>query len=180
MSILGNLLRRTAPAVVALALGAAGARAEDGGHDLAAFSREMRDSATRVRSLREETDQGRNVSEFSMGLFALRLLNRLAGQDSELAEHIHADQRSTEEYLGDVFRAHPAEEVSAMRRLAQGSHRTLRLAAEHVLEALQHIPEDDESAAQQAGARQRLAAELAALESLLQQAAAEAADGRHP
>lgn len=182
MSILGTVLRRTASAIMVLSLatGASAGAAEESSGDLASFSKAMQDSAGRVQALLQETDQGGNVSEFSMGLFALRLLNRLAGQDAGLAQHIHADQRSTEEYLSDVFRTHPTDEVLAMQALARTGHPTLRLAAEHVLEALLHIPSHDDSATTQSADRQRLAAELAALESLLQQAAAEAADGHHP
>ncbi len=169
--------RMFAAAMVAVFLtqgAACASRSPDDSDEIEGFREDMRGSLDTVDALLQQTRDGHNVSGFGMGMFAMTVLNELATRDVGLASHIHAGDRSTDLYLREVFEAHPRHEVATLHAMADQGNRTLRLAAQHMLEALRHVPDRDEPAAIQAGDRQQLAAELVLLRALLDQAATEA------
>ncbi len=172
------VLRMLAAATVAvfLAQGAACAsRSPEDAEDTGAFQDDMRGDLGTVDALLQQTRDGHNVSSFGMGMFAMTVLNDLASRDADLSSHIQAGGRSTDTYLSEVFQAHPLQEEAALQAMADQGSPTLRLAAEHMLEALRHVPDRNAAAAIQDGDRRKLAAELAQLRSLLNRAISEAA-----
>lgn len=174
----GPVSRVFAAAVMAvfLAQGAACAsRSPEDAEEIAAFQEDLRGNVDTVDALLQQTRDGHNVSDFGMGMFAMTVLNELATRDADLSRHIHADGRSTDLYLREVFQSHPAEEIAALHAMADQGDRTLRLAASHMLEALRHVPDRNDPPAAQDRDRQQLAEQLAVLRALLGQAAAEAA-----
>lgn len=114
--------------------------------------------------LRRQTEQGKNLSEMRLGLFAIHLLNEMARDDSALYGFVHRDDHGTMGYLEDIFQYHAAEETVALEALGADPHRRV---ARSTLEMLRHIPNDGEPPDVQARDRRDLAAALAGLEAAL-------------
>jgi hypothetical protein len=136
----------------------------------AEFSEAMTDAAGTINHFREQTLSGRNVSGFAMGMFAMTLLNQLSSQDVDLARHFHADGRSMELYLREVFQSRPAEEIASIEEMQNttNNYHTLRAAARHTLEALHHLPSSEDSIRTQERDRRQLASRLALLKKLVE------------
>ena len=174
----GTVLRMLCAAMVVAVVSqgtACASRSPEDPEEIAAFREDLRANVDTVDALLQQTRDGHNVSGFGMGMFAMTVLNELATRDADLERHIHAGDRSTDLYLREVFQARPVSEIKALHDMADRGDRTLRLAAQHLLEALRHVPDRDDPPAAQAHDRQRLAAELMVLGGLLDRAASEAA-----
>jgi len=137
------------------------------------FLTEILADLDKVDTFLHKTQRGVNLSEFSLGWFAMILLNELCSQDQELFDHIHADGRNVEGYLRTVFQNAPTTEIVIMGALARKGNRAVRLAARHTLEMLITIPDSKEPAGLQAQSRKGLIAALTDLKTSLTQLAAE-------
>lgn len=132
---------------------------------IADFRQNLEYDLQKVATSRDRTRQGKNLSEFSMGWLAYKILTEVASQDGELYAYLNQDKRDITTYMDKVFRYHPAEEVAALDRLANQDteHRTVRLIARNALEALRHIPNGDEEVAIQQRDRDVLSTTLETL-----------------
>ena len=129
--------------------------------------------AKTIAAIVADSESGKNVSEFRMGMFSMNLLNELSDRDAALGGYFHQGGRTMETYLTDVFQYHSEEEVARIAAMAGSGKREVRLSAQHALEALRHIPDDKDPPAAQAADRKALAASLKALEASLAEAAKE-------
>ena len=71
-------------------------------------------------SLRAQVERGKNLSDVTLGMFAMHLLNVMSTDDAALFRHVHRDDHSTQGYLEDIFRFHPVEEIAAIEAMAAG------------------------------------------------------------
>jgi len=164
MLILGLPFRRAlCGALLLLATGFAPAAAQDS-VDRDEARQELTADMAKAGDLRRQTEQGRNLSEMRLGLFAIHLLNEMSRDDAALYGFVHRDDHSTTGYLEEVFQYHSAEEMVTLDALGADPHRRVARCA---LEMLLHIPNGDEPAEAQAGDRRELAAALARLEAAL-------------
>ncbi|CAA7627653.1 conserved exported hypothetical protein [Candidatus Terasakiella magnetica] len=149
-------------ACTALALWVAACTAEapadiQSDEDLAEFQQAIEAETAQVDGFVRKTQQGSNLTEFTLGWFVVNLLNQLCSQDQELFSYIHGDDhRSVENYLRNAFQAKPDEEIQGLGELAEHGHSATRLAARDALDALTHIPDTQSSAEAQATARREL------------------------
>ena len=92
-----------------------------------------------------ETREGKNLSDFTLGIFVMKLLGSLGRQDVEVSKHLHAGDRFIEGYLVEVFQYHSEDEIRYFNELALQSTlpRTirLRLATAAALDVLRNIPD---------------------------------------
>lgn len=118
-----------------------------------------------------QTQQGKNVSEMSVGLFVSKILGTLGSADQAIAGHIHANDHFTEGYLSEVFQNHPDAEIAFFNRLSLAAgtpHQFhLDLAVADSLECLKHIPDEKEAVVVQAKDRRDLTQAFDALKSQL-------------
>lgn len=128
----------------------------------------------RVQSLLDQTREGKNLSELTLGWFVLGLLSQLSGQDKELFQRFHPDDSSIESYLRTRFRTHPDDEIAPLLASRGAPQPAVHLAAGYALQALTVIPDAKGTEAQQAECRTALAASLAALHASLIRARSEA------
>jgi hypothetical protein len=126
-------------AVLLLLAGLAPAWAEDGAEDRDEARYELVGDIEKTGDLLRRTRGGANLSNLTLGLFAIHLLNEMSRDDGALFRFLHRDDRSTIGYLQDVFQYHSAEELMALEALADGNPR--RRVVLFMLEALRHIPD---------------------------------------
>jgi hypothetical protein len=127
----------------------------------------LSDYAARAAAMAERSRQGDNLSRFTVGWYVADLLAELAERDPELARRVRPDGRLVVEYLIGPFQDHAREEIQAVDALAAKANRPVRLAARYALEALRHIPDADDPAANQAEDRADLAGALGCVRGLL-------------
>lgn len=139
------------------------------------FQQEILADIDKVDTFILKTNRGVNLSEFSLGWFAMILLNELSAQDQELFDYIHTDGRSVEAYLRTVFQNDPKSEVAYIGVMSLHGKRPIRLSARFTLEMLTTIPDAKDAPALQAKSRKDLAAVLNKLRAALDLVAAEAA-----
>jgi hypothetical protein len=125
---------------------------------------------TRVSDFIRQTEEGHNVSQFSLGWFIDTLLIDIASRDEELFRHFHRDGLMMSSYLQTTFQNHPDQEIATLDRMAQQGDQTLRLVARHALGALTHIPNSRDPQEVQAADRRLLLEELIALREMQEQA----------
>ena len=113
---------------------------------------------------------GEAISQARAGWFVVDLLSDMAAGDEDLSAFVHRDGRFIESYLINVFQYHAEDEVAALATLAaqpDTPHRASRQAARWGLEALRHLPDDDDPPAAQEADRQALIAALTNLDRVL-------------
>jgi len=138
------------------------------------FRSELADESKSVKKMIDETNAGKNLSDFRVGMFMMSLLNNLSDYDDGLGAYFHKDGRLMEDYLRNTFQYHSEEEVAHVAELAkQGDHPAVRESARYALEALRHIPDDKDPPTSQADDRKALAASLIQLDAKLAEAAKE-------
>ena len=125
-------------------------------------------SAT-IDNFTAQTQQGRNLSDMTVGLFVANLLGQMARQDATLSMHLHRGGRFIEGYLSEVFQHQPEREIAAIRAMDHPGNLLVRATAAAALECLTHIPDSKEPPDQQARDRDQLIQSFAALKSLLDQ-----------
>ena len=129
--------------------------------------------AQRVDDLLAQTRRGKNLSDMTLGLFAVHLLNEMSGDDAEMFNYLHRDHRTTQSYLEEIFQFHSAEEVAAVAAMAGDDPR--RLTVRYALESLRHIPDGKESPDSQERDRMDMAKVLAQLEAAIKSVIADSA-----
>lgn len=127
------------------------------------FRQEMLADIDKVDTFLQKTRRGINLTEITLGWFAMIVLNELSARDGGLHAHIHHDDGNAELYLRNDFQPDPAREIAALDRLALQGERDIRLAARDTLVCLTTIPSPKTSEAQQQQARTDLIAALSAL-----------------
>ena len=162
--ISGSLFRHAVRGALLLSLVASVPAAAQDDSDRDDMRQELTDDMVKAGDLRRQTEQGKNLSEMRLGLFAIHLLNEMARDDSALYGFLHRDDHSTIGYLEDVFQYHSAEEMVALEALRPEPHRQV---AHCALETLRHIPSDGDPPADQERDRRQLAGALAQLEAAL-------------
>ena len=128
---------------------------------------DLRAAVLTVDSFVQQTQQGRNLSDMTIGLFVSNLLGQLGRQDTALSMHIHRGGRFVEDYLKDVFQFHPEQEIADIKALKDPGNVTVRQAAAAALECLRHIPNAKSPAAEQAEDRAALVQSLHGLKQQL-------------
>ncbi len=179
-----KVVRDLAAAMVVLLVAAGGAYiahalpadAADQDEDTADFRDSMKSDAQTIEGMIKDTQAGKNVSEFRLGMFSMNLLNELGDRDPGLGRYFHQGGRTMQTYLTDVFQYHDAEEVAHVAAMAQepkadGARPMVRLSAKDALEALRHIPASKDAPETQAKDRADLAQALTTLKGDLAKAA---------
>ena len=91
-----------------------------------------------------QTRQGKNLSDMTLGLFVMRLLGTLSGQDIDISKHLHANDRFIEAYLTDIFQYHSETEIAFFWDLAAHAQTTQQVilceATANALNILRNIP----------------------------------------
>lgn len=137
------------------------------------FQQIMRDDANQVRKYISKTQDGKNISELTLGWFIYDILTELSSQDDALYKYFNNDNTDLQTYLKTCFHDHPLSEIAALDALAKQGHPTLRLSARYALETLRHVPDSDEPEETQIRDRRELAGALATLQDLLEKSARE-------
>lgn len=144
-----------------------------------AFQSSLVNSIAVLSTFMQQTQQGKNVSDFSLGMFVSKILGTLGSVDKTISSHLHANDRFTEGYLVEVFQNHPDAEIAFFNQLstvAGNPHQAkLDLTAADALECLKHIPDGKEGSEIQAKDRADLSHAFGALKSQLTGLAQEAA-----
>ncbi|RAU20978.1 hypothetical protein CU669_15425 [Paramagnetospirillum kuznetsovii] len=138
------------------------------------FQQEILSDIEKVDTFLQKTQRGVNLSEFTLGWFAMILINELCAQDQDLYDHVHAEGRNVELYLRGPFQANPKGEIATLAILARKSNAPIRLAARHALQSLTTIPDSRDSAERQERSRADLYAALTKLKLELTRVAKEA------
>jgi hypothetical protein len=124
-------------------------------------------SSGSIDSFKQQTEHGRNLSDYTLGLFSSSLLATLSGQDAASAKHIFDKGRLTEGYLSEVFQYHPAEEIAFFEKLKTPGRPHLHLAVARTLNVLQYIPDPKSDPNTQEETRSNLIKALDALKTEL-------------
>lgn len=137
------------------------------------FRQEMLADMDKVETFLQKTRRGINLTEITLGWFAMILLNELSAHDAGLHAHILHDDATTESYLRNDFRTNPEREIATLNQLAFQGEANIRLAAREALVVLTTIPNPKSSEAEQQEARTELAAALLKLKRHLGRIAAD-------
>jgi hypothetical protein len=141
--------------------------------ELEDFQKSMFDCADKAGEYLSQTQNGKNISELTLGWYIYDILVEIASQDDILYNYFSKKNQDIQSYLKTRFRDQPVEEIAALETLAKKGHPTLRLIARYGLETLRHIPNSDEPMEIQIRDRRELAGSLATLQNLLKKAAHE-------
>jgi hypothetical protein len=136
------------------------------------FRQDMLSDVEKVDIFLHKTRRGINLTEITLGWFAMILLNELSAHDAGLHAHIHHDDSNAEFYLRTDFQADPQGQIAALDELARQGEPDIRLAAREALVCLTTIPSPKTSEEQQKAAREELAAALLKLKNHLNRIAA--------
>lgn len=131
--------------------------------DIAQAKSDLAMTLNAIDSFAQQTQQGRNLSDMTLGLFVSGLLGQLGGLDVPLSEHLHKDGRFIEGYLSEVFQYHPDREIAFIRAMSMPGRPLARQTAAAALDCLQYIPDSKASAEAQAKDRETLAQALVTL-----------------
>jgi hypothetical protein len=143
--------------------------------DRAEFGRQMTVDAAKAKDYLQQTQKGRNLSEFTLGWFVYGVLTEVSAQDTRLYDHFAANGGDVQQYLKKTFNNQPEREISAVGAMTKQGDPLPPLIARNALEALRHIPNSREAEEIQTRDRNDLARALTGLESCLRQAADELA-----
>jgi hypothetical protein len=136
------------------------------------FRQEMLANIDKVDTFLQKTRRGVNLTEITLGWFAMILLDELSARDAGLHAHIHRDDRNAELYLRNDFQTDPAREIATLETMARQGAGDIRMAAREVLACLTTIPSHKTPDATQKAARSELAAALVRLRGHLERIAA--------
>ena len=137
------------------------------------FHTEVLTESKTIAGMIAETQSGKNITEFRIGMFMMNLLSGLAEHDNALGTYFHRDGRLMQDYLTNQFQYHSEDEVAAVAALAKQGKPGTRESARYALESLRHIPRKDDPADQQETDRKALVEALTALNQNLGKAAGE-------
>jgi len=133
--------------------------------------RELTADIQKTESLLNLVRRGKNLSDMTVGMFVMHVLNEMTRDDADLSRFIHRGDRTTQAYLEEVFRDHSENEVAAVEAMAGSSFH--RRSAACALETLRHIPNIREPFSAQERDRTDMAAALACLDRALKGAVEE-------
>ncbi len=136
------------------------------------FRQEMLANIDKVDTFLQKTRRGVNLTEITLGWFAMILLDELSARDGGLHAHIHRDDRNAELYLRSDFQTDPAREIATLETMARQDATDIRMAAREVLACLTTIPSHKTPDATQRAARTELAGALVRLRGHLERIAA--------
>ncbi len=120
-----------------------------------------------------QTTEGQNISEFSLGWLVYTILVTVSSEDQQLYDFFNVDGRDLQVYLKTTFQNHPEEQIAALDAMIARTPSTLRSTARYALESLRHIPNSDEPPQVQQHDRDELAKDLTQLSAYLKKAASE-------
>lgn len=170
-------MRRLAAAVLLAALAACASPPPPAGvamdvQEREEFRQDMLADINKIDIFLQKTRRGTNLTEITLGWFAMILLNELSARDPGLYAHIHRDDANAEQYLRTEFQPRPAREIEALAVLASQGETDIRMAAREVLVCLTTIPDPKSTDAAQRDARLELTASLIRLKRFLTRIAA--------
>ena len=134
--------------------------ADDAADEDAQTKSDLQSTLIAIDAFVDQTKQGRNLSDMTLGLFISSLLGQLGGLDVPLSEHLHQDGRFIEGYLSEVFQYHPDQEIAFIKAMSMPGQPLARKTAAAALDSLRYIPDTKSSAEQQAKDRISLVAAL--------------------
>lgn len=135
--------------------------------DEADFRDSLTNSLGSIDRFIEQTQSGRNLSDYTLGLFVSSLLATLSGQDTKIANHIFEGGRLTDAYLSDVFQYHPNKEIAYFDALKSTAEPALHRAVARALEVLKYIPDSHSAEKKQVADRAMLLKSLTTLKAEL-------------
>ena len=83
------------------------------------FQNSLNNSLLVVSDFIAQTQQGKNLSDFALGMFVSKLLGTLSSQDKVITRHIYSNDRFTEGYLIEVFQNHALDEIAYFSLLSK-------------------------------------------------------------
>ena len=137
------------------------------------FQRSLDQYASSLDHMLKETQQGENVSSFSLGMLSYNILTTVSSSDKYLHDYFNAGGQDVQAYLKTRFQDQPDEEIAALDRMGDQDSSPLRVSARYTLEALTHIPNSSDPPAVQQRSREELAVALKRTETSLNEAAGE-------
>lgn len=137
------------------------------------FQHSLDQYASSVEHMLKETQQGENVSSFSLGMLSYNILTTVSSSDKYLRDYFNSGGQDVQSYLKTRFQDRPEEEIAALDRMGDQDTSPLRVSARYTLEALTHIPNSSDPPAVQARSREELAVALKRTEMSLNEAAGE-------
>lgn len=135
--------------------------------DEADFRDSIANSIGAIDRFCEQTQTGKNLSDYTLGLFVSNLLATLSGQDIKIANHIFEGGRLTDSYLSEVFQYHPTMEIAYFDALESSANPAFHHAVARALDVLQYIPDPHSPEKKQASDRKMLLKSLTALKAEL-------------
>jgi len=141
--------------------------------DALEFRQSLEDYSGSVSGMIRDTQHGKAISDFSMGMLAYDILATVSSVDSGLHGYFTAGGQDIESYLRTRFQARPAEEISALDKMNGQGSPTLRSVARNTLDALAHIPDSHDPPAVQRINREQLEKALVQTKAALDKAAQE-------
>ena len=136
--------------------------------DRAEFIGTLNRATSSIDGFVTDTSSGRNLSDFTLGLFVSNLLGILGERDPTLSEYLHRGNRFIQDYLTDIFQYHADEEIASLDRQAESDNSPYAAAASRALEVLRHIPDGRTPSEQQAEERSALIEALTGLKEALE------------
>jgi len=141
--------------------------------DALEFKQSLEDYSGSVGGMIRDTQHGKAISDFSMGMLAYDILTTVSSVDSDLHGYFTAGGRDIESYLRTRFQAKPEEEIAAIDKMSGQGSPTLRSIARNTLDALAHIPDSHDPPAIQRTDREELEKALLQTKAALDKAARE-------
>lgn len=132
------------------------------------FQNTLRENASTAQKYIQSLEQGRDLSQMTVGWYVYNVVSLLASRDDELSDYIAAHGGDLRHYLETTFRKHSADEIAAIRALPGKETPALHAAAADALEALRHIPDPLDAPATRARDRRDLAQALTQLKGSLE------------
>lgn len=120
------------------------------------FQQSLKDYSNSVGDLLRDSQRGKAISDFSMGMLAYDILTSVSSVDRGLYGYFTAGGQDIEGYLKTRFQNKPEEEIAALDKLNGEGSPVLRSVARNTLDALAHIPDSHDPLAVQRADRTEL------------------------
>jgi hypothetical protein len=129
----------------------------DDDDDAAELHQSLDEYAASIQSLLQETQEGQNISSFSLGMLSYDILTTVSSADKTLYDYFTAGGQDVQGYLKKRFQTQPELELAALDEMNPEGSSPLRSSARYTLEALTHIPNSVDPPAVQQRSREELA-----------------------
>jgi hypothetical protein len=128
--------------------------------DVKEFQDLMQSNVQVLTNYLQKTQQGQNVSEFTLGWLVYNILSTVAGHDQGLYDFFNLRNSDLQIYLRTTFRQAPERQIEALDALRAQQDTPFRATARFALESLRHIPDSHDPPEVQRKDRQDLAEAL--------------------